>query len=110
MPVITCAIVLRDGEGVGGMTSTTPLTNYEPMINTELTLLQLSQVSGSGAPKNEYAKLHKPKLKKKEIKPCKPMTLKDAMNGGASPGPYLPGPDYISETAYMTTNSMMNWM
>ena len=78
MPVITCAIDLRDGEGVGGMTSTTPLTNYEPMINTELTLLQLSQVSGSGAPKNEYAKLHKPKLKKKEIKP-----MLDFLPGGA---------------------------
>lgn len=92
------------------MTSTPTLTNDESMINTELTLSQLSQISGSGAPKNEYAKLHKPKLKKKEIKPCKPLTLKDAMEGGASPGPYLSGPDYISQTAYMTSNSMMNWM
>ena len=110
MHVITCAIDLGDGVFIGGMTSTTPLTIYEPMINTELTLSQLSQVSGSGAPKNQYAKLDKTKLKKKEIKPCKPLTLKDAMNGGASPGPFLPGPDHISETTYMNTNSMMQWM
>ena len=80
------------------------------MINTELTLSQLSQVNGGGVPKNEYAKLQKPKLKKKEIKPVKPLTLKDVMNGGGSPGPYLPEPDYVSQMTGMTTNSMMHWI
>ena len=80
------------------------------MMNAELTLSQLSQVSGSGVPKNPYAKLQKPKLKKKEIKPVKPLTLKDVMNGGGSPGPYLPGPDYVNQMADMPTDSMMRWM
>ena len=80
------------------------------MINAELTLSQLSRVSGSGVPKNPYAKLQKPKLKKKEIMPVKPLTLKDIMNGGGSPGPYLPGPDYVSQMADIPTESMMRWM
>ena len=44
------------------------------MINAELTLSQLSRVSGSGVP-NPYAKLQKPKLKGD----VKPLTLKDIM-------------------------------
>ncbi len=80
------------------------------MTTTELTLSQLSTVSGTGVPKNEYAKLQKPKRKKKEIKPVQPLTLKDVMNGGGSPGPYLPGPDYVSQLADIPTNSMMRWM
>ena len=80
------------------------------MMRTELTLSQLSRVSGSGAPKNPYAKLQKPKLKKKEIKPVKPLTLKDVMNGGGSPGPYLPDPDYVSQMVDIPADSMMRWM
>ncbi len=71
------------------------------MANTELTLIQLREISGSGAPKNEYEKLHKPKVKK-EIKPYKPLTLKDVMNNGGSPGPYLPGPDYVDQYSNST--------
>ena len=66
------------------------------MTNNELTLSQLRDVNGSGAPKNEYAKLQKPKVKKK-IKPLKPLTLKDFMKNGGSPGPFLPGPDYVNQ-------------
>ena len=87
-----------------------PSPQQRSMMTTELTLSQLSRVSGSGAPKNPYAKLQKPKLKKKEIKPVKPLTLKDVMNGGGSPGPYLPGPDYVSQMADIPTDSMMRWM
>ena len=66
------------------------------MTSNELTLSQLRDVNGSGAPKNEYAKLQKPKVKK-EIKPLKPLILKDFMNNGGAPGPFLRGPDYVSQ-------------
>ena len=65
------------------------------MTNNELTLSQLRDVSGGGAPKNDYAKRQKPKFKK--IKPAKPFTINDVMNSGGSPGPFLPGPDYINQ-------------
>ena len=79
------------------------------MINTELDLSQLREISGSGAPKNEYAKLHKPKAKK-EIKPLKPLTLKDIMNNGGSPGPFLPGPDYVSQYSSSAHSHPFRWM
>lgn len=88
------------------------LLNHFPrinMFNTELTLSQLRGISGSGAPKNEYAKYLKPKAKK-EIKPLKPLTLKDVMNNGGSPGPFLPGPDYVSQYASNAYNHHVRWM
>ena len=88
------------------------LLNHFPsnsMFNTELTLSQLREISGSGAPKNELAKYLKPKAKK-EIKPLKPLTLKDVMNDGGSNGPFLPGPDYVSQYANNAYNHHVRWM
>ena len=70
-----------------------------------LSLEELNAINGSGL-KNEYAKLHKPKAPKK-IKMVKPLTLKDIMDGGGSPGPYLPGPSYINQQMF---NSYNQWM
>ena len=69
------------------------------MTNTELTLSRLRGIRGSGTPENEYGNLQKPKAKK-EIKSLKPLTRKDVMNNGGSPGPFLPGPDCIHQAAY----------
>lgn len=88
------------------------LLNHFPrmtIFNTELTLSQLREISGSGAPKNEYSKYLKPKAKK-EIKPLKPLTLKDVMNSGGFPGPFLPGPDYVSQYANSAYNHHVRWM
>ena len=88
------------------------LPNHFPrntMLNTELTLSQLREISGCGAPKNEFAKYLKPKAKK-EIKPLKPLTLKDVMNNGGSPGPFLPGPDYFSQYANSAYSHHGRWM
>ena len=54
---------------------------------------------------SKFAKLNKPKAKK--IKMVKPLTLKDIMNGGGSPGPYLPGPSYVNQ---QSLNSNIQWM
>ena len=88
------------------------LFNHVPantMFNTELTLSQLRDISGSGALKNDYAKYLKPKVKK-EIKPLKPLTLKDVMNNGCAPGPFLPGPDDVNQYASKTNNQPVRWM
>ena len=45
--------------------------------------------------------------KQKKIKVFKPLTLKDIMNGGGSPGPYLPGPSYFNQ---QSLNSSNQWM
>ena len=66
--------------------------------NEQLSLDQLHQINGAGF-KNEYAKLLKPKAPKK-IKMQKPLTLKDIINGGGSPGPYLPGANYINQKIF----------
>ena len=86
-------------------------TSPPTMISTELTLLQLREINGAGAPINEYSKLHKPKGKK-EIKPAKPLTLKDVLNGGGSPGPTFPDPepDYNIYQSYNTYSQVDHWM
>ena len=71
----------------------------------ELSLNQLQQISG-GDLKNPYAKFLKPKAQKK-LKPLKPLTLKDLMNGGACPGPYLPGPNYFNQQMMYSPNQWM---
>ena len=74
----------------------------------ELTLNQLQQISGGDIKdlKNPYAKFLKPKAQKK-VKPFKPLTLKDLMEGGACPGPYLPGPSYINQQMFNSNNQWM---
>ena len=47
---------------------------------------------------------------KKEIKPLKPLTLKDIMNNDGSPGPFLPGPDYVSQYLNSAHNHPFRWM
>ena len=54
MPIITSAIDSRDGVFIGGMTSTTHLTNYKPMTNSfisesidqELSLEEMETLNG----------------------------------------------------------------
>ena len=77
---------------------------HDEFGNQAMSLEQLSDVNGAGL-ENKYAKLNKPKAKK--IKMHKPLTLKDIMNGGGSPGPYLPGPSYINQ---QTLNPGSQWM
>ena len=78
------------------------------MTNTELTLSQLQEISGSGGYKNEYAKYIKPKAKK--IKHMKPLKMKDVMKGGGVPGPFLPGPEYVNQHSYSAYQYHVHWM
>ena len=69
-----------------------------------MSLEQLSDINGAGL-ENKFAKLQKPKAKK--IKIYKPLTLKNILDGGGSPGPYLPGPSYFNQ---QSLNSSNQWM
>ena len=73
--------------------------------NDELSFEQLHHINGAGL-KNEYEKLKKPKAAKK-IKLPKLLTLKDIMNGGGSPGPYLPKLKHVNDQQYNPVNQMM---
>ena len=77
---------------------------HNELTDKAMSLEQLSDINGAGL-ENKFAKLNKPKAKK--IKLYKPLTLKDIMNGGGSPGPYLPGPSYVNQ---QSLNSNIQWM
>ena len=77
---------------------------HDESNNQAMSLEQLSDVNGAGL-ENKYAKLLKPKAKK--IKMQKFFTLKDVMNGGGIPGPYLPTLTYINQ---QTLNPGNQWM
>lgn len=71
------------------------------MTNIELNLDQLQMMAGGGN-ENKFAKILKPKLKAKEVKSLKPFVydLESAVKGGASPGPFLPKPNYTYQNNY----------
>ena len=98
MPVITQAFDSGDGVFIGGKHLH---HNFQPMTNTELTLDQLQMMSG-GVDENKLAKILKPKPKVKEVKLPKPFVydLDSAVKMGASPGPFLPKPNYASQNFF----------
>ena len=71
------------------------------MNNAELSLDQLQIMAGGGV-ENKLAKILKPKPKVKEIKIPKPFVydLDSAVKMGASPGPFLPKPNYASQNFF----------
>ena len=77
---------------------------HNELTDKAMSLEQLSDINGAGL-ENKFAKLNKPKAKK--IKLYKPLTLKEIMNGGGSPGPYLPDPSYVNQ---QSLNSNIQWM
>ena len=77
---------------------------HNELTDKAMSLEQLSDINGAGL-ENKYAKLNKPKAKK--IKMYKPLTLKDIMSGGGSPGPYLPVPSYVNQ---QMIDSSYQWM
>ena len=77
---------------------------HNELTDKAISLEQLSDINGAGL-ENKFAKLNKPKVKK--IKMCKPLTLKDVINGGGSPGPYLPGPSYFNQQSINASNLWM---
>ena len=98
MPVITQAFDSGDGVFIGGKHLH---HNFQPMTNTELTLDQLQMMSG-GVDENKLAKILKPKPKVKEVKLLKPFVydLDSAVKMGASPGPFLHQPKYVSQNFF----------
>ena len=98
MPVITQAFDSGDGVFIGGKHLH---HNFQPMTNTELTLDQLQMMSG-GVDENKLAKILKPKPKVKEVKLPKPFVydLDSAVKMGASPGPFLHQPKYVSQNFF----------
>ena len=75
--------------------------NLKPKINNELTLDQLQMMAG-GVDENNLAKILKPKPKVKEVKLPKPFVydLDSAVKMGASPGPFLHQPKYVSQNFF----------
>ena len=72
-----------------------PTSDFHNELTDEpISLEQLIHINGAGLEK-KYAKLNKPKVK--NIKMHKPLTLKDIMNGGGVPGPYIPGSSYMHQ-------------
>ena len=73
----------------------------KPMINNELTLDQLQMMAG-GVDEKKLAKILKPKPKVKEVKLPKPFVydLDSAVKMGASPGPFLHQPKYVSQNFF----------
>ncbi len=70
------------------------------MINNELTLDQLQMMAG-GVDENKLAKIFKTKPKVKEVKLPKPFVYLDsAVKMGASPGPFLPKPNYAYQNFF----------
>ena len=75
------------------------------MINNELTLDQLQMMAG-GVDEKKLAKILKPKPKVKEVKLPKPFVydLDSAVKMGASPGPFLHQPKYVSQNFFQVSD------
>lgn len=84
-----------------GITLFASLNQFKSMNNAELSLDQLQIMAGGGV-ENKLAKILKPKPKVKEIKILKPFVydLDSAVKWGASSGPFVPKPNYVSQNMY----------